>query len=223
MKTTMQNAFSKDIRWVNAIVLILMAIVTVIAIEPWSAWDVDPNAHGYGWNRFCYFTIQSNFIAVITYIIAAYAIIRKKTLGGWFRYFRAGAVLYMLVTGIVFAILLSDIELPLLSQKLKWKNFILHQFGPFFIMVWWLIWPSRLAISVINSVRLLIFPMLWTIFTFFRGYFIGWYPYPFLDSKEVGGKFEVGLYVMGIAAFFILLSQLLAWVSRARTNNDTLY
>src|SRR5690606_18619065 len=91
----------QKLKWINAIVLIAMAILTVDAIEPWIAWKIDPDAHAYGWNRFSYFTVQSNFIAVITYLIAATAILRKKKMGGWFRYLRGAAVLYMLVTGIV--------------------------------------------------------------------------------------------------------------------------
>lgn len=213
----------QHIKWINAIVLIAMAIFTVAAIEPWSAWEGDPTAHGYGWNRFSYFTVQSNFIAAITYLIAAIAILSKKRMGGWFRYLRGAAVLYMLVTGIVFALLLRGTEVNSNPGQFNWQNFILHEAGPLFIIMWWLLWPSRLPVSSRNSLWWLIFPILWTIYTFIRASAIGWYPYPFLDPAKTGGERGVAIYVAGITLFFILLAQLLAWISRARANNYTLY
>jgi len=126
-----------------------MAILTVAAIEPWIAWKVDPGAHAYGWNRFSYFTVQSNFVAAITYLIAAIAILRKRKMGGWFRYLRGAAVLYMLVTGIVSALLLQNAEVNPNPGQFNWNNFILHEVGPFFIMIWWLLWPSRLPVSAV--------------------------------------------------------------------------
>lgn len=73
-----ETELPQDIKWLNAVVLMIMAWFTISAIEPWSAWQTDPQSHGYGWNRFSYFTIQSNLIATATYLIAATAILRKN-------------------------------------------------------------------------------------------------------------------------------------------------
>lgn len=200
-----------------------MAVVTVIAIKPWGAWNIDPNAHAYGWNLFSYFTVQSNFIAAATYLLAAIAILRKQKLGEWYRYLRGATVLYMMVTGIVAALLLQNADVNANPGHFNWNNFILHEAGPFFITVWWLLWPSRLPVSSRGALCWLIFPFLWTIYTFIRVSFIGWYPYPFLNPARTGGTIGVMLYIVGIAIFFIILSQLLGWVSRARANNRTLY
>lgn len=211
------------IKWINAATLMLMAILTIAAIEPWSAWQGDSTAPGYGWNRFSYFTVQSNFIAAITYLIAATAILSRRKLGSWFRYLRGAAVLYMLVTGVVFALLLRDSAVAPKPDQFNWQNFILHEAGPLFIIMWWLLWPSRQAVSARQSLRWLIFPIVWTAYTFIRASITGWYPYPFLDPAKSGGSAGVVMYVIGITVFFVLLSQLLAWVSRVRANNYTLY
>lgn len=200
-----------------------MAMITAIAIEPWNAWDLARTSHYYGWNKFSFFTVQSNFIAAVTYLIAATTILRKKKLGEWFRYLRGAAVLYMLITGIVFALLLQNTEVNPDPGHFNWKNFILHQWNPFFITVWWLLWPSRLAITSRESFLWLIFPIFWIIYTFIRALFTNWYPYPFLDPDNVGGIAGVSFYVLGITVLFFILGQLLAWVSRVRANNYTLY
>jgi hypothetical protein len=213
----------QNIKWINAIVLITMAILTIFAISPWNAWRGEPTSHGYGWNRFSYFTVQSNFIATATYIIAAWAIVSRKQLGTWFRYLRGAAVLYMIVTGAVYALLLQHTEVNPNPGHFNWNNFILHQCGPFFITVWWLLWPSKLPITSRESFLWLIFPILWTIYTFIRASFTHWYPYPFLDPDQAGGIYGVSLYIIVIAIGFLILSQLLAWISRARANDHTLY
>lgn len=49
----------------------------------------------------------------------------------------------------------------------------------------------------------------------------GWYPYPFLDPD--GGMVGISNYVVGLTLFFVILCQLLAWISRVRANKYTLY
>ena len=218
-----QTELPQQIKWINAIVLAAMVILTILAIEPWNAWNVDPNAPAYGWNRFSYFTVQINLIATLTYLIASIAILRKKQLGTWFRYLRGAAVLYMLVTAIVFALLLQDTDVNPNAGQFDWKNFILHQWGPFFITIWWLLWPSRNAITSRESLLWLIFPIAWIIYTFIRASITGWYPYPFLDPSKVGSVGGVSFYVICITLAFLILSQLLSWISRRRANNHTLY
>ena len=51
----------------------------------------------------------------------------------------------------------------------------------------------------------------------------GWYPYPFLDPANAGGMVGVSTYVVGLTLFFVILCQFLAWISRVRANNYTLY
>lgn len=221
--TMIRAELPQNIKWIKAYVLIVMAVLTVVAIEPWNAWNIAVSSHGYGWNMFSYFTVQSNFIAAVTYLIAAIAVIRKQKMGECFKYLRGAAVLYMMVTGMVFALLLQDAEVNQTANQFNWRNFILHEFGPFFIIVWWLLWPSRSPVTYRGSLCWLIFPILWVIYTFIRASITGWYPYPFLNTALTGGIIGVGLYVVGIAIAFIALTLLLAWISPARANNHTLY
>jgi hypothetical protein len=177
----------------------------------------------YGWNLFSYFTVESNLIAAAVFTLAAIAIIRGKAYGDWFRYVRGGAVLYMIVTGIVYALLLQNNPDANPTLGFDWKNFVLHQLGPIFIVAWWLLWPSRKAILAREAWWWLVFPVVWIIYTLIRATFTGWYPYPFLDPSKVGGWGGVTLYILGITLAFVALAQFVAWVSRERDRNASLY
>lgn len=194
-----------------------------MAIRPWTAWSAERLPDYYGWNLFSYFTVESNLIAAVVFVLAAIAIIRQKPFGDWFRYLRGGAVLYMLVTGIVYALLLQNNPDANPSLGFSWDNFVLHQLGPIFIIAWWLLWPSAKAISSREAWWWLVFPIVWIIYTLIRASVADWYPYPFLNPDMTGGFGGVALYVIGITIGFIALSQLLAWVSRERSKNTSLY
>ncbi|QBQ40322.1 hypothetical protein E2P86_03825 [Sphingobacterium psychroaquaticum] len=203
----------------HAFVLIVMSIITVNAIAPWNAWKVAPEAYDYGWNRFSFFTVQSNLIAATTYIMAAVAFLRHKGTPSWFHHLRGAAVLYMLVTGIIFALLLKDAAVNPTPGKFNWSNFVLHELGPLFIVIWWLLYPSKRPVSSWESLCWLIFPLLWTIFTFVRAVYTGWYPYPFLNPTTTGGVTGVFLYIIGIAGLMVAICLIIAWITRVRTQS----
>lgn len=213
----------RSVPLINATALLVMAVLIIAAIRPWSAWDSSRLPDYYGWNLFSYFTVQSNLIAAAVFTLAAIAIIRQRPLGDWFRYIRGSAVLYMLITGIVYATLLQNNPDANPALGFDWKNFVLHQLGPIFIVGWWLLWPSAKAITSREAWLWLVFPVIWIIYTLVRATFVDWYPYPFLNPEKVGGWDGVVLYIIGITLAFVVLSQLLAWISRERTRNTSLY
>ena len=221
MATKKPKTLPKDVRIIAAITLIAFAVLIIIAIAPWSAsTNADPNYRGL--NLFSYFTIQSNFIAATVYLISAFLLLTNSRLGAWFGWLRGAAVLYMLVTGLVYTLLLQNASDAHAALGFNWRNFVLHQIGPLFILAQWLLWPAIKAISVRQALLWMIFPIIWLIYTFIRAGFTGWYPYPFLDPSLAGGTGGVILYVIGIAIGFFLLAQLIAWISRLRARNFSL-
>lgn len=220
---TNTSTVRRSTQLINASILCIIALLTIVAIRPWGAWDVGRAPDFAGWNLFSYFTVQSNIIAAVVLVLAAITIVRRTPFGDWFRYVRGGAVLYMLITGLVYTFLLQNNPDANPSLGFDWKNFVLHQFGPLFIIMWWLLWPSAKAITSREAWWWLVFPIAWIVYTLIRASVTGWYPYPFLNPDKVGGWGAVTLYIIGIAAAFIGLAQLLAWVSRERQKNASLY
>jgi hypothetical protein len=217
-KTVRKSGNSKKI---DALVLVLLSLLILFAIRPWAAFSSTANPDYAGLNLFSYFTVQSNIIAMALYLFTAYTIITGKKRSEGLSFVRGAGVLYMLVTGIVYTTLLQNNPEANPALGFDWRNFVLHQFGPLFIVTWWLLWPSPYKISAKKALYWLVFPVVWTIYTLVRAQFTDWYPYPFLNPDKAGGLLGVVAYMIGIGIGFVLLAELVAWMSRVRTANTT--
>ncbi|RZL78329.1 MAG: hypothetical protein EOP32_22115 [Rhodococcus sp. (in: high G+C Gram-positive bacteria)] len=130
-------------------------------------------------NYFSYFTIESNVLAVVVLLIGA---VRNPQSRGW-QLFRGATTLYMVITGIVYAVLLANVDMMLQDA---WINTALHRLLPLFLLVDWVIAPSRVRISEVQSLGWLVFPIVYGIYSLVRGPRVDWYPYPFLDPRDQG-------------------------------------
>jgi hypothetical protein len=157
-------------------------------------------------NFFSYFTILSNVFVSIVFVMSAYylAVGRKPTPSE--DVLRGASVLYMAVTGIVYATLLSGIEVDL---SLSWVNAQLHYIMPIVVVLDWLYQPQRSKLTVRRILPWLFFPALYLAYCLVRGPFANWYPYPFLDPAQTGGYGGVILYGVGILATLLAVSLLL--------------
>ena len=98
-------------RWYQALrmgsaALIFAAIVTQFAI------GLDKDAFR-PWNFFSFFTIQSNVIAVVVLLVSAALALGGRVTSDRWNLVRGAAVAYMATTGIVYDVLLADIQADL--------------------------------------------------------------------------------------------------------------
>jgi hypothetical protein len=159
-------------------------------------------------NFFSYFTILSNVLATFVLITGAICLMRKKKSSHLADTIRSAAVLYMAVTGIVYAALLSGQNLGLL---LPWVNDVLHKITPIVVVADWLYQPARTKLRVKDIPLLLIFPIAFLFYSLIRGPIVGWYPYLFLNPSKSGGYAGVAAYCIGILILFVILSRLLIY------------
>jgi hypothetical protein len=146
-------------------------------------------------NFFSYFTIQSNLIAIAVFLVGA-ARRNSEPTRGW-ELVRGAAVVYMTVTLVVYALLLSGTNV---DTATPWVNIVVHQLMPIAVIVDWLLDPPRRQITFRDSLVWLVYPLAWTGYTLLRGPIAGWYPYPFLDPAN--GRYGiVAGYVVGILIF----------------------
>ena len=181
------------------------AVLTIVAITA-QAYDLYARGVFVAQNFFSYFTIQSNLIAIAVFLVGV-AWWRTAPTPVW-ELVRGAAVVYMTVTLVVFAFLLSNTNV---DTALPWVNTVVHQIMPIAVIADWLIDPPRDRIPFTTSLRWLTFPLVWTAYTLVRGAIVGWYPYPFLDPAN-GGYASVAVYIVAILAFGVALCAVVAWV-----------
>lgn len=147
-------------------------------------------------NFFSYFTNLSNLFAASTLLLSVFS--GKGESRDLARYVSA---VNMIVVGLVFAVLLRDVDLGAL---LPWVNFVLHYVMPVAVVLDWLVNPPVSKLSSKNILLAMAFPSAYLIYVILRGADTGWYPYPFFNPANIGGYDGVATYALGIAATFVL-------------------
>ena len=150
-------------------------------------------------NFFSYFTIQSNLIGVAAFVAAAVA--WRPTRSRALDLVRGAAVVYLTVTFVVFAILLSGTDV---DTAIPWVDTVVHRVFPVVVIADWLLDPPAVRITFRQSLVWLVYPLAWVGYTLLRGVVVDWYPYPFLNPAN-GGYGTVAVYVVAILLFGIVL------------------
>lgn len=159
-------------------------------------------------NFFSYFTILSNIFIAIVFTVEAIVVLSGKQPSQWLECTRGATIVYMVTTGIVYALLLSQYPLGL---TMPWVNSVLHQIVPVAAAIDWILMPPRQAIPPRLWWSWLIFPLVYVTYTLLRGPTVDWYPYPFLNPDQPGGYGRVALYCLGITVAMGALVGLIGW------------
>ncbi len=165
-------------------------------------------------NFFSYFTNLSNLFAAIVLLWGARGPGSHGATGPPDRV-RAIAATQMTVVGVVFAILLRDVDLGALEP---WVNVVLHYVMPCAIVIDWMVQPPRARLEPRDIVICLAFPAVYLSYVLLRGSAAGWYPYPFLNPALMGGYGGVAVYAVGIALAFLAAGWSLVALGNARRN-----
>lgn len=215
-----------------AAVLGLSAIIAQLTRSIQNAVDAETAWGGHlptvATNFLSFFTIESNLLAVITLAIGAIwawtSGRRAEREPGWFAVLLICVSTYMIVTGIVYNLLLRNVELPQ-GVTVVWANEVLHVVIPLFLLADVLFAPNRRALPWSAVPIAAIFPIAWAVYTLIRANMIvapatgdpWWYPYPFLDPHNFSsGYLAIAGYIIGIAAAIIGAATLVVWVGRRR-------
>ena len=159
-------------------------------------------------NFFSFFTIQSNILAAGMLFVVA--IVRRGERTALFDAVRGAVTLYIAITGVVFALLLSGLQEEL-DTHIGWVNFVVHTLIPIVAVVDWLIEPARHRLPLWVAGAWLSYPAAWFVYTLVRGASADWYPYPFVDVVRHGyGRVLLNAVVLlvtfaGAALVFVLV------------------
>jgi hypothetical protein len=171
-------------------------------------------------NFFSFFTIQTNILAAA--MLALVALVRPGERPAAFDAVRGAVTLYIAITGVVFALLLSG-HAEDLNTSVAWVDFVVHKLIPVVLVVDWLVDPPRHRLRVWVGVAWLAYPAAWFAYTLIRGASTDWYPYPFVDRAEhgyprvLGNAVILGVAFLAAAMVFVLVGNRRPKVPRGTT------
>lgn len=148
---------------------------------------------------FSYFTVQSNILILAGLIMLAIHPLRDDR---FWRVLRLDGLLGIVITGLVFALVLSKQVHPVGLAAVA--NAGLHYIAPWASLAGWLLFGPRPRIDVRTIALAFVWPVAWIVYTFVHGALSHWYPYPFLDVGQLG--FGV---VLRNTAFVVVLAAVL--------------
>lgn len=145
-----------------------------------------------------YFTYQSNLIVAVVLLASSYSVLRNKhwNLDMW----RGGATLYMVITGVVFALLVHSA-----SPAIAIDNTIMHRIVPIAVVVAWCLHLPSERIHPDRIITWLYYPWLYAAFALIWGHVTGSYFYSFLDPSD-GGYLPVVMTIVVLTLFAIIVS-----------------
>ncbi len=194
-----------------AIARIVLAAVTLFAIG--TQLTLHLRASYSLLNFFGYFTNLSNLFAAFVLLYSAVLSSSRNTPTR--DVVRFVSVMNMTVVGVVFSVLLRNVDLGAL---LPWVNVVLHYVMPVAVVIDWILIPPASRLHGRHLLLALIFPALYLVFSLLRGANFGWYPYPFLNPAKVGGYAGVAAYSLGIATTFLLTGWALMAIGNLRNS-----
>jgi len=154
---------------------------------------------------FSYFTILSNLLVAIGCTVLLVRPVKPGTL--------TALTVYILIVGLVYNVILRFLWQP---QGLQWVvDELLHTVVPVLFFIYWFVFVSKNKLAWNSFWPWLIYPLVYIVYTFIRGAFSGFYPYPFLDVSAIGYGTAL-INAAGVAVLFIGMSLLLIWISRKR-------
>lgn len=178
------DALHPDRLWIRALrfavgifVLVALARKTYDATLPGS--DVDVLQL---WSEY---TVQSNLVLGLVLIASA---VRPRTrLPQWWDHLFGALVFYLVMTGLIYAVLVAPPDEPWWSWDMYWPQLAHHRLAPLFVVLDWLLVTRTVRGKWWRPLVWLGYPVAFLVFSWVRGGIDGWYVYDFLDPTLEGG------------------------------------
>lgn len=169
-----------------------------------------------GENFFAYLTVQSNCALVVLLVVAGALAFLRGTDPRWLTVALALVLTWTITAGLAYALIVWQAGLRGIRIDVPWSDQVLHFWLPAGTAIAWVLTPGHRGVPWWVVPTSLSFPLAWGGFTLWRGPLVGWYPYYFLDPRQVSGVAEF-LITSGIAlAIFALVAVALVVISRMR-------
>lgn len=199
----------------STIVVALRTIVLLagIAAEVWNLVTVAGEGERAS-EHLGYFTVQSNMLVLV---VVAWMLLRPEGRPRWFDALRGAATAYIILTGLVWAVLLASPE-EALGFSVEFPSFVQHRLIPVLMALDWLLVPTHRPLLVGRCIAAwMAYPLAYLAISWVRGGLgDGWIPYPFLDPAEHGGVAGLVVPTGQVLLAFVIGIALVALVGRMR-------
>ncbi len=165
-------------------------------------------------NYLSLFSVESNI--AVAMVLTVPLVIKR---GPLFRFFDSAAVqamvvVYSFMVCMIYDLVLHDLWVDEGIQFLL--NYLLHNAIPLAYIVWWFNFGEKGKLKYWYSFPWLIAPVVYMTITLVRGWYSGFYPYPFIDVDRIG--LATVLYnTVGMLFLFWLAGLLMVWIDKRRT------
>ena len=133
---------------------------------------------------FSYFTLDTNLLVALC---SSFILLSPASRPGKFfsrQTTQAAIVLYIMVVGIVYNIILRFIWDPPGLQAVA--DELLHLVIPVLFSVYWLLFVQKNELKWKHTFMWMLYPFIYGVFILLRGNASGFYPYPFIDMNILG-------------------------------------
>lgn len=133
---------------------------------------------------FSYFTVLTNILVAIT--STAIAFLPGTKLGGFFSRasVQAAVASYITIVGIVYSLFLRGVWDPQGWQAAA--DHLLHDVIPLGFVIYWFVFAPKAGVAWIDPIKWLIYPAAYIAYSLIRGAIVSWYPYWFVDVRQLG-------------------------------------
>lgn len=164
------------------------------------------------------FTIQSNIIVTIIFIIA---LLKKNSKSYLLDLLKNSALVYMIIIMATYHFILA--RGGEYSGTRVITNFTLHYLIPILVFINWIFFEEKRWYSYNTIFFTLAFPLLYGVISLIRGMIDGFYPYFFLNPNipfpdGVGNHINVLLVIVGFTLIYFLLRFLVVFSNRVILN-----
>ncbi len=194
------------VTWATLIVQFLLVVI-IKSLTGDSVFDATVN-------YLSLFSVESNLAVAMVLTVP---LILKS--GPLFRFFdsagiQAMVVVYSFMVFMIYDLVLHDLWVDEGIQFVL--NYLLHNAIPLAFIVWWFNFGEKGRLKYWYSFPWLIAPIIYMAITLIRGWYSGFYPYPFIDVDRIG--MATVLYnTAGMLFLFWIAGLIMVWIDKKRT------
>jgi len=160
------------------------------------------------------FTVQGNLALGLVLIVSG--VRQRARLPHWWDHLFGALVLYLVMTGIIYVVLVAPPGEPWWSWDLYWPQMVHHRLAPLVTALDWLLVTRTVRGAWWRPLAWLGYPVAFLAFSWIRGGLDGWYVYDFLDPTLDGGWARVFVSTAQVLVAFLVVSVLVNAAGNAR-------